>query len=694
MNTDNSINTMSPPPCRGRDREGVETQLPHRANPHPDLPPARGKEHVSSDDLSGINTSGDNQWIETNREALNGELAWLRQVLENALTHETDNAPEKPADTSRVLDFLCEQFQLSAFERTVLLLCAGMELEAHIAHLCAAYQGAVNHDDTRVEHPTFGLVLAVLPEPHWSACSPQAPLRYWQLINIGDTSRLTTARLSIDERILHYLLGVPALDTRLAGLLRDLPHVLSLPLSQRQQAEHLLHIWSNTQGRLPLLSLYGQDPSSTRAVAVHACGMLALRPLLMRANDIPPEAGERALLARLLRRECLLIHAALIIESDDRPETQLAPLLDLLDCPVILLGKPPAAVQQRCILTEIRKPLTGEQRDLWRSALTDVSGIDDAALLSITAHFDFSAEDIAATAEEARSEMKNGASPQILWQICRARARGGLESLAQRITPHATWSDLVLPTPQLAILNDTVRQVRHRNTVYEQWGFAGKSERGLGISALFVGESGTGKTLAAEVLAGELGLDLYRIDLSAVVSKYIGETEKNLEHLFAAAETSGAVLLFDEADALFGKRSEVKDSHDRYANIELAYLLQRMESYRGLSILTTNLKSSLDTAFLRRIRFVVQFPFPDVAQRTDIWRRIFPDALPHDALQLNQLARLHVAGGNIRNIAMNAAFLAAEDGTPMSMIHLARAARTEYSKLEKPINEAELGGWR
>ncbi|WP_018078750.1 ATP-binding protein [Thiobacillus denitrificans] len=635
-----------------------------------------------------MSSHDDNQWIETNRRALNGELAWLQQLLENALDRDTAIAVEKPADTSRVLDFLSEQFQLSAFERTLLLLCAGMELEANIAQLCGA-----NQDDTHVGHLTFGLALAVLPEAHWSACSPQAPLRYWHLINFGNSPRLTTARLSIDERILHYLLGVPAQDARLDGLLRDLPQVL-LPPSQRQQAEHLLHAWRDAQGRLPLLGLYGQDPSGIRAVAEHVCGTLALHPLCLRANDIPSGAGERALLAQLLTRECLLMRGALTIETDDQCGTQLAPLLDQLDCPVILLGKPSATMQQRCILMEIRKPLAVEQRDLWRGVLADVEGIDDTVLLPITAHFDFSAEDIAAAAEETRSEMKNGALPQILWQICRRRARGELERLAQRITPRATWNDLILPAPQRAILNDTVRQVRHRTTVYEQWGFAGKSERGLGISALFAGESGTGKTLAAEVLAGELGLDLYRIDLSAVVSKYIGETEKNLEQLFAAAETSGAVLLFDEADALFGKRSEVKDSHDRYANIELAYLLQRMESYRGLSILTTNLKSSLDAAFLRRIRFVVQFPFPDVSQRTEIWRRIFPEALPHDELKLDQLARLHVSGGNIRNIAMNAAFFAAEDGTPLSMAHLARAARTEYSKLEKPINEAEIGGWR
>ncbi len=185
--------------------------------------------------------------------------------------------------------------------------------------------------------------------------------------------------------------------------------------------------------------------------------------------------------------------------------------------------------------------------------------------------------------------------------------------------------------------------VRHRATVYDAWGFAAKSPRGLGISALFAGASGTGKTMAAEVLAGELRLDLYRIDLAGVVSKYIGETEKNLRKVFDAAEDSGAILLFDEADALFGKRSEVKDSHDRYANIEVSYLLQRMEAYRGLAILTTNLKSALDPAFLRRIRFVVQFPFPDAAQRAEIWRRVFPASTPTEGLDVWKLAKLNVA---------------------------------------------------
>jgi SpoVK/Ycf46/Vps4 family AAA+-type ATPase len=229
--------------------------------------------------------------------------------------------------------------------------------------------------------------------------------------------------------------------------------------------------------------------------------------------------------------------------------------------------------------------------------------------------------------------------------------------------------------------------------VYEKWNFLSKGSRGLGITTLFAGASGTGKTMAAEVLANELRLDLYRIDLSQVVSKYIGETEKNLRRVFNAAEEGGAVLLFDEADALFGKRSEVKDSHDRYANIEVSYLLQHMEAYRGLAILTTNMKGMLDQAFLRRLRFVVQFPFPDLVQRAEIWSRVFPAETPLRDLDWSKLARLSATGGTIRNIALNGAFLAAEEGGAVDMGHLLRAARSEYAKLEKPLAEAESAGW-
>jgi SpoVK/Ycf46/Vps4 family AAA+-type ATPase len=243
------------------------------------------------------------------------------------------------------------------------------------------------------------------------------------------------------------------------------------------------------------------------------------------------------------------------------------------------------------------------------------------------------------------------------------------------------------------VLREIELHVRGRLRVYEEWGFARKSARGLGISALFEGASGTGKTMAAEVLARDLRLDLYRIDLSQVVSKYIGETEKNLRRVFDAAESGGAILLFDEADALFGRRSEVKDSHDRYANIEVSYLLQRMEEYRGLAILTTNQRDALDEAFLRRIRFVVRFPFPAPAERAEIWRRIFPDDAPLSGLDEAALGNLSLAGGNIRNVAIFAAFLAADEGVPIGMPHVARGVARECAKLERPLTEAGVREW-
>jgi len=230
-------------------------------------------------------------------------------------------------------------------------------------------------------------------------------------------------------------------------------------------------------------------------------------------------------------------------------------------------------------------------------------------------------------------------------------------------------------------------------TVFDSWGFSAKGRRGLGVSALFSGESGTGKTLAAEVLAHELSLDLYRIDLSSIVSKYIGETEKQLKQLFDAAEEGGVLLLFDEADALFGKRSDVNDSHDRYANIEVSYLLQRMEAFQGLAILTTNLRSTMDKAFQRRLRFTVNFPFPDARQREAIWSRIFPASTPTRDLDVRKLSQLNVAGGNIRNIALNAAFLAAEQKSPVGMEHLLQAAHLEGQKIDRPVSEAEIRGW-
>jgi SpoVK/Ycf46/Vps4 family AAA+-type ATPase len=337
------------------------------------------------------------------------------------------------------------------------------------------------------------------------------------------------------------------------------------------------------------------------------------------------------------------------------------------------------------------------QMEMWREALGETAASLDGQAESLVEQFDLGPAGIARAAALAeglaRLRPPEAATVQgsDLWDACRQQSGPQLEKLAQKIEPCYGWDDIVVPAEVSRQLREITAQVAHRHTVYQSWGFGKKLNRGRGISALFSGPSGTGKTMAAEVMAQHLKLDLYRIDLAGVVSKYIGQTEKNLRCVFDAAESSGAILFFDEADALFGKRSEVKDSHDRYANIEVNYLLQRMEDYRGLAILATNMKSFLDSAFLRRLRFIVDFPFPDSTQRMEIWRRVFPPAAAVSGLDCGTLARLEIAGGNIRNIAVNAAFLAADEGLPIGMEHVMRAARREYAKIDRIVMDAEFG---
>jgi hypothetical protein len=401
----------------------------------------------------------------------------------------------------------------------------------------------------------------------------------------------------------------------------------------------------------------------------------------------------------LLERETLLLPAAILLQLDAPGISPGAKrLAEKLSGPVFVSSRESLRLNRPFLRVDIEKPSPDEQRRLWQQAFGSPAEANAetgmaSALDAVADQFSLSASTIFATSTTVATE--ENPKPHALWDACRAIARPRLEDLAQRIVPTCGWEDLILPEQQTETLRRLVSQVRHRMTVHEEWGFSARGQRGLGVSALFAGESGTGKTLAAEVLAAELRLDLYRIDLSAVVSKFIGDTEKNLRQVFDAAEDGGILLLFDEADALFGKRAEVKDSHDRYANIEVGYLLQRMEAYQGLAVLTTNLKSSLDRAFQRRLRFIVNFPFPDAAQREAIWRRIFPPAMPLALASQDyaKLAQLNIAGGNIRNIALSAAFLAAEARSPVSMAHLLDAAKMEAHKIERPLSTAEIRGW-
>jgi ATPase family associated with various cellular activities (AAA) len=592
-----------------------------------------------------------------------------------------DEGEQQPLEPPPTLGRIATAFRLTPFERGTLLLCAAVEL------------------DSTFPRPSFGLALAALPDAHWSALAPTGPLRRWRLLEVEPGDSLASARLRIDERILHELIGVPHLDERLLGLVEPLSPPADLPDSRLAVVDRLVELWSRSEssGVWPAVQVCGPDTLAARELVAAACERRGLAPFVLRAADVPASSSEREALARLWEREAALGAAVLLVEreDDDSPEAaRAAPrLVECIGAPLVLAGREAAPLRGRGSVRVAVPPLTVRERTaLWRTALGATAERLDGEVDAVALQFALSPEAIRAAAADA-VEFGSANGSDALWDAAREQARPRLEDLAQRIEPCAGWDDLVLPEAQRRTLREIGLHVRNRVLVYETWGFAAKSARGLGVSALFSGPSGTGKTMAAEVLANELRLDLYRIDLSSVVSKYIGETEKNLRRVFDAAEGGGAILLFDEADALFGKRSEVKDSHDRYANIEIGYLLQRMEAYRGLAILTTNMRGALDQAFLRRLRFVVQFPFPDAARRREIWRCVFPTGTPTDGLDPERLARLDVAGGTIRNVALNATFLAADAGEPVGMTHLAQAARSEVAKLERPVTEAEIGDW-
>ncbi|MCW6038095.1 ATP-binding protein [Spirulina subsalsa FACHB-351] len=609
------------------------------------------------------------------------------------------------------LEQVCHLFGLDSFERDLLLLCAGIELESTWSPLCAAAQG-----DAQRNYPTFSLALATLPNPNWQALTPEAPLRRWRLIHVEKGQALTSSPLRIDERILHHLLGLPYLDEPLMGLVQPLTEAGMLVPSQQTLAQRLLEIWGGIgdkfgrsqlaqSQRYPVIQLCGEDRAGKQAIATQTCHHLNVNPYLLPAPLLPTAPQDLAQLTRLWEREALLSSSVLILDCEDSNpnessrENAITYLIEHLKSPLMVLSRDRRPPHSRPLLTfEVHRPTSSEQRTLWQEALGPLAHTLDGHVNSLVSQFNLNAPTIRAASSSAVGQLQNTQpDPQtiknLLWQTCRSQARPRLEDLAQRITSNSLWDDLVLPETQKDVLREIAAHVRQRAKVYEEWGFGGNGGRGLGITALFAGASGTGKTMAADILASELQLDLYRIDLSSVISKYIGETEKNLRRVFDAAETGGAILLFDEADALFGKRSEVKDSHDRHANIEVSYLLQRMEAYRGLAILTTNLKDALDQAFLRRIRFTVKFPFPDSDQRAEIWRRVFPQNTPTEGLNPEKLCRLSVAGGNIRNIALNAAFLAADAGEPVKMQHILTATKSEYSKLEKPLTDVEIKGW-
>jgi hypothetical protein len=648
-------------------------------------------------------------WEEANARFLAAALTELRLRLEAQTTRgdgthgdgptgdeairaaaEATAAAEAATEPAPGLRALADRLGLSAYERQVLLLCAAMELDTRTAGLCARAQG-----DPARAYPTFALAMVIFDAPEWAALSPDGPLRFWRLLEITQPGAepLTTSPLRADERIVSFLKGLNYLDDRIQPLLAPLDDPdgdPDLPASQQAVAARLAgHLLQADQ--VAVVQLTGPDTASKRLVARAAARSLGLRLRRMPAALLPTDPGELEQASRLWQREARLLPLALYLEADadgarggpvDRFLARSGGVVffDAAD-PRPDPGRPVVSV-------EVARPTAAEQRAAWAAA---VPAADQGTTARLAGQFDLDLASILRVAGEAGGEGDPARLRERLWDACLRATEPRPGPLAQRITPKARWEQLVLPDDELDLLRSLNGQVRQRARVYDEWGFRAVMSRGFGITALFAGPSGTGKTMAAEVIASHLRLGLYRIDLSAVVSKYIGETEKHLRRLFDEFEAGGALLFFDEADALFGKRTEVRDSHDRYANIEVNYLLQRMESYRGLAILATNAKSALDSAFLRRLRFIVDFPFPDVGLRRRIWTGALPSQTPQAAgLDLDRLARLNLSGGSIHNVALHAAFRAAAAGSRVTMPVLLAAARTEFRKLGLPFREDDF----
>ncbi len=628
-----------------------------------------------------------------------------RAALERAQCAEVESAP--------ALTIIANRFGLSEFEQDILLLCTAMELDPGIAALYAQHPANQGRN-----YPTFALSLALLGQPAWDALSASRPLRSLQLLEINQpgATPLTASALRIDEHILNFIKGLTNIvDSRLLPLVTLVTGEAELSDSQHAKAlEAIQQIPADANGLLPaVVQLVGEDSESSQAVALAICRQLNADLFRIAAADLPASLAELETFSRLWQRENRLLHLALYIDAGqiDNSNAEAATLQRFLQkqtgLVLVELRETPLRLTGLNFVAEVQKPDAREQHQAWLDLLTPVLSVDDAQGIArrLAGQFDLNLTEIRQAVGHVANLIKQKAPETAeelsdhLWSSCRDLTRPRLDVLSQHLEAKATWDDLVVSDESARLLHQIADQVQQRHQVYQDWGFGLKMNRGFGISALFTGDSGTGKTMAAEVIANDLQLNLYRIDLSAVVSKYIGETEKNLRKLFDAAEQGGAILFFDEADALFGKRSEVKDSHDRYANIEINYLLQRMEAFTGLAILATNMKSALDPAFMRRLRFIVEFQFPSAQERKAIWQKAFPKADPaggrpgtpvDETLDYDRLARFSLSGGNIHSIALNAAFLAAKSGGKVSMAHILEAIRSELRKLNKPVNEAEF----
>lgn len=646
------------------------------------------------------------------------------------LMEETPLPADDPSGTLESLardlpywDDLARRFGLDVFDGAMMALALAPELDSRFQRLYAFVQ-----DDVTRRHLSIELALQLLCGDDEGErlmrsrrIAPGAPAFRHGLLRITTDSSSTTAWAAQVVRVedhLHRLwLGQPGIDARVASLFmwRDTT-IAAQPSttfedSVARTAERAL---DEDERAGFLVALRTRDERVQTTVAVQIAQRLRVPLLVIDWSELRAQGGAARDQLEMACREAELRGAAVLLsgfepgEDKSLVEGTLASLARFAGLAIVgcLSTWPRDAVRAPDLSVDAPLPNTEDRKDLWRAEL-DRAGLilPDSRIAALASRFHLNPHEIGASVVHARhrltrrrfersGESAEEADLEEVWTeiLAAVRAQRGqaLDQLARKVNAFARWEHLVLPSDSIAQLREICHRVDRRERVFEDWGFAERASRGRGVHALFAGPSGTGKTMAAEVMANHLGLDLHRIDLSAVVSKYIGETERNLERIFSLAVD--VILFFDEADALFGKRSEVRDAHDRYANIEISYLLQRMEEYDGLSILATNLRGNIDDAFLRRLTFQVQFPFPDAGLRRGLWRSVWPRQLPRgDDVDLDRLAEAFtLSGGNIRNVVLGAAFLAAEGEGPVTLDHVLRSLQREFQKVGRTVTIEDI----
>ncbi|MBO9533580.1 MAG: ATP-binding protein [Solirubrobacteraceae bacterium] len=617
------------------------------------------------------------------------------------------------------LDEAAERLGLTALERAALAVVAAPHLDPRYARLFAYL-----HDDVTRKLPSPRLVARLIAGdraevPNVLACfAHDRPLRRLGAVTLvtgDDVPPLADRGIRLADRLAAHLVGAE-LDDPAGGHWRTAPAARTAGDTSGQIAAN-----GASQGAAGKSSANGSTAQDTQSPSERAVAELSrlLRagasvPLILAGTDAPDLAARAAGAPLLLgdarrladdaamaeaRLRCRLEGRVLVLDGLDElvPEHRAGVIRGIARHgePVILLARTTAAASTALgdlttLVIDAPEATFAERCAAWQSG----SGVDDARDVSAKFRLSLRQIDEAIAVAQTAARARGGEAPtaEDLDLGARQASSSLLGELAQHVEPRHRWDDLVLPERQLDHLRSIAAHLRHRDRVLQEWGYEDTITRGHGLKALFAGESGTGKTMAAQVIARELGLDLYRVDLATVVSKYIGETEKNLDRIFTAAEGSNAIIFFDEADALFGKRSEVGDAHDRYANIEVSYLLQKMEGYEGCVVLATNFQRNIDDAFLRRLDYVVDFPFPDEDDRKRIWQLLLPERAPiADDVDLAFLAeRFKLAGGAIRNAALAAGYLGASEGDEISMRHLVRAVGLEYAKLGRLTIEADF----